>query len=261
MSDAARQILDDLSQVRQLREARTADLALGLRIHAIKEYQHQRFTQTYQDALQDTDCSSAAQFFLDEIYGPTDFERRDTEFARVVPALVRLFPVAIVETVQALIRLHLLSESLDDAMGAALTSTSCSETQYQTAWRRVGREPERRLQVDLIARVGRAMSWHTRSKVLRHSLRAMRGPATVAGLATLQQFLERGFVTFGRLPDAQAFINMIVERESELITRLFGAKRPQILREPFRVLSGGCSINAAHKGKHSTVSSRVLPVN
>jgi len=44
----------------------------------------------------------AAHFFLEELYGPRDFADRDTQFARVVPALVRLFPREIVATVAIL---------------------------------------------------------------------------------------------------------------------------------------------------------------
>ena len=46
---------------------------------------------------------------LDELYGPQDFSDRDAQFARVVPALVRLFPQELVETVAVLARLHALS--------------------------------------------------------------------------------------------------------------------------------------------------------
>ena len=60
----------------------------------------------------------AARFFLDDLYGPRDFSERDAQFARIVPALVRLFPHEIVGTVQALAALHALSERLDSAMAA-----------------------------------------------------------------------------------------------------------------------------------------------
>ncbi len=58
----------------------------------------------------------AARFFLDDLYGPEDFTRRDEQFARVVPGLVRLFPQEIVGTVISLGELHALSEQFDTAM-------------------------------------------------------------------------------------------------------------------------------------------------
>lgn len=66
---------------------------------------------------------AASRFFLDELYGPIDFTQRDHQFARVVPALVKLFPWQIVDTVGALAALHALSEALDTQMGC--TSRRC----------------------------------------------------------------------------------------------------------------------------------------
>lgn len=55
----------------------------------------------------------------------------------------------------------------------------------------------------------------------------MRGPANLAGLGSLQRFLELGFDTFsamGRQGDgATYFLNTILARESRLIDRLFDA--------------------------------------
>ena len=72
----------------------------------IKGYQHRRFSQTYADMLAHPRFGDAARFFLDDLYGPGDFSLRDEQFAKVVPALVRLFPRDIVQTVLSLGRLH-----------------------------------------------------------------------------------------------------------------------------------------------------------
>jgi hypothetical protein len=57
-------------------------------------------------------------------------------------------------------------------------------------------------------------------------LRMMRTPATAAGLAALQRFLEAGFDTFAALARsgrARDFLRTITERESTFIERLFEA--------------------------------------
>lgn len=221
LNDTGRAILDHLARVEGCRIERAAHPSLGRRVHAIKVFQHLRFTQTYADVLSDDTRAGAAQFFLDEIYGPTDFTQRDAEFVRVVPALMRLFPSSIIETVLALTHLHALSEALDDAMALAIDEPASDWRAYQVAWRRIGRESDRHLQIELIESVGRAMCTHTRSRLLKHSLKAMRAPAHAAGLSALQQFLERGFSTFGALPDANAFIDLVVARESDFVARMF----------------------------------------
>ena len=64
---------------------------LADKVEAIKRYQQPRFSHTYADLLASDRYAGAARFFLDELYGPGDFGRRDTHVSQVVPALVRLF--------------------------------------------------------------------------------------------------------------------------------------------------------------------------
>jgi hypothetical protein len=58
-------------------------------------------------------------------------------------------------------------------------------------------------------------------------LKLMRGPAKMAGLGSLQRFLESGFDTFavmGRKGDGtRYFLDSVMGRESGLIERLFNA--------------------------------------
>lgn len=137
------EIVRHLEEVAAERRARHEEPALAERVHALKDYQHRRFQQTYADLLAQPRYSEAARFFLDELYGPHDFTARDAQFARIVPALVRLFPRHIVETVSTLGHLHALSEQLDTAMARHLTELPLTAAAYAEAWRRVGRADDR----------------------------------------------------------------------------------------------------------------------
>src|SRR4051812_5884506 len=117
MATTADDILQALQAVVDERALRAADPALAARTQAVKMFQHARFSQTYADLQEQPRYAAAVRFFLDDLYGPGDFSQRDLQFARVVPALVRLFPRDIVATVHSLARLHALSERLDTAMG------------------------------------------------------------------------------------------------------------------------------------------------
>ena len=168
----------------------------------------------------------ATRFFLDELYGPTDFTRRDDQFARVVPAMVRLFPDDIVGTVATLASLHALSEQLDTQLAGHLSAPTLDAPAYVAAWQATGRPEAREQQIALTVRVGERLDRLTRNPVLRHSLRMMRGPARAAGLTELQQFLESGFDTFRAMRGAQDFLRMIGERERGLASALFEAEPP-----------------------------------
>jgi hypothetical protein len=223
MNPQAQSILDELQSVARERAVREGNAELGARVLAVKAYQHARFVRTYTDLLADTRYAQATRFFLEELYGPHDFTRRDNQFARVVPALVRLFPKEIVRTVAALAQLHGLSEQLDTQTAAALPDIPVDDGRYAAAWRAVGQPAQRKRQVELTNQVGLALDAYTRNPLLRHSLRLMRGPAKAAGLSELQTFLETGFDTFREMRGARPFLDIIVARETAFAQAQFAA--------------------------------------
>ena len=127
MSTAANAILGHLQTVAAERERRDALPDLGARVLALKHYQQGRFARTYADLLVSPRHGRASRFFLEELYGPRDFSQRDAQFARVVPALVKLFPAEIVATVQTLAELHALSETLDSQTASHLSARASTQ--------------------------------------------------------------------------------------------------------------------------------------
>jgi hypothetical protein len=215
-------ILELLRVVAEQRDIRARDPALAERVQAVKRYQHARFGETYADLLGSPRYANAARFFLEELYGPVDFSRRDAQFARVVPGLVRIFPAELVQTVTTLGELHALSETLDTAMGRVVgPARPIDLPTYAAAWRAVGRPADRDRQILYIRDIGRAMDRYTRNPLLRRMLHLMRGPARLAGLPQLQAFLESGFDTFGEMGGADEFLDTVVARERALAARLF----------------------------------------
>ena len=219
--DAGAAILQHLAVVNAERTARAGDAALNARVVAVKQYQQRRFELTYADLLSHPRYAGASNFFLDELYGPTDFTRRDAQFARIVPALVRLFPVEVVVTLQALAALHAMSEQFDSVMGRVLDGPAIDATRYTTAWQACGDAPGRERQIAMIEQVGRSLDALTRNPLLHHSLRLMRAPARAAGLGALQTFLEAGFDTFRAMRGADEFVLIIGDRERQLAATLF----------------------------------------
>jgi hypothetical protein len=216
------EILRHLAAVEALRQHRRGDGALNSRLMAVKDFQHQRFARTYQDLMAQPVYAPAARFFLDDLYGPADFSLRDAQFARIVPALIRLFPPEMVATVATLAELHALSEDLDDGMARHVSALPLQVISYRQAWRASASPAQRARQIGLMVQVGQALARFTRSPVLRGSLRVMRVPAKLAGLSSLQSFLERGFDTFGRMPDPEHFLRTIAAREQNIADWLFG---------------------------------------
>lgn len=221
MSATAHDILTHLRAVEGERSLRLATPGLAARVDALKRYQQRRFELSYDDLLHSPRYGAAAQFFLDELYGPSDFRERDAQFARVVPALVRLFPSDIVDTVATLGELHSLSEQLDTHTARRFSGGDLSADTYLAAWHACAQPAARELQVSLTLKVGLALDGITRKPLLRRSLTLMRGPARAAGLGQLQTFLESGFDAFRTMRGAQDFLALIALRERAFAARMF----------------------------------------
>jgi len=221
MSDIATRILQSLDAVDIERRRRAAAPGLRQAVDALKAYQQARFARTHASLLAHPRHGRAANFFLNELYGPQDFTQRDAQFSRIVPALVRLFPEDTVATVESLAAVHALSERLDTAMAIHLEGAAPARASYVRAWQATGEGAARARQIELVMSVGEALDRHTRSFVLRASLKAMRGPARAAGMGSLQAFLESGFDAFGAMRGATEFLATIQQRETALARRLF----------------------------------------
>lgn len=223
-NEKAINIAQAMAMVQALRANRSGQMPLMAAVARIKGLQAQRFRGTYPDLLREGRYQGAARFFLQELYSETDFAQRDEQFARIATPLERMFPQAVVLTAQALAMLHAQTEQLDDAMARQWLLTPPADTdaqRYAAAWRAVAARQARRDQLSQVLHLGRDLDRLTRTLGLRQMLKMMRGPAALAGLSGLQDFLEDGFDAFASMRGANAFLEIIDQRESAWLSTLF----------------------------------------
>ena len=229
MEAPAQRIRNAVASVSGLRQAASATPALGRATGQVKRLQSARFAGTYADLLANGPYRAATRFFLDELYSDKDYAERDGQFARIAGTIERLFPARVVETAVGLAQLHALTESLDHALAVewlAQEGVGLDDAdRYTLAWRRVGRRADREAQLANVLAIGRQMVRLTGTPGLRTMLRMMRGPATAAGMGSLQRFLETGFDTFAAMArqprNAEGFLETVEQRETALLAMLF----------------------------------------
>jgi len=242
---AKQAIQQAVEQVGQLRRFASDTPNLSQAVSEIKAFQAKRFTGTYFDLLHTPQYQPATQFFLEELYSEKDYSQRDAQFSRIAGTLERLFPKQVVQAALTLAQLHSLTEELDLAMAQCWLSlapkahnkTVCKVNEidrYITTWQKVGRRTDRDAQLSGALLVGQELVTLTRTPGLRLTLKMMRKPASLAGMADLQHFLESGFDTFAAMtpkkfskngePEGPAFfLETVRKREAELMDQLFDA--------------------------------------
>ncbi len=193
-------------------------------VHAVKEWQAQRLARTHRALLEDPQSARAARLFLDDLYGAKDFSRRDAELARLVPMMVRLLPRSALETVADAIEMDALSERLDLGLARELRETDparITAARYADAYRRTGSRAERERQLALIQQIGHSLDRLVRHPMIGRLLKSMAGPARLAGLSQMQDFLVRGFEAFRAIGGAAAFLQAIEARERAILESIY----------------------------------------
>ena len=203
----------------------------------LREWQAARLSRSYPDLLASERFGKAAHFFLTDLYGPKDFSSRDEEVERIMPLMLSILPLSALQTLSLAIEVDALTEALDAAMVVELEKVGCfdtskgidaiSEKAYADAYRKLGRRFDRERQIDLIQSTGEALDRLAKKPLLTALLKLMRGPAHLAGLGDLHEFLESGFDAFRHMGDAHEFLDIIETRERRVLENLFsGAAQP-----------------------------------
>ena len=227
--DVIRTLEQQLRAVKAERQAAGRDPALLAARTALKKYQSARLKVTHADLLAAPATHDAALFFLNELYGAEDLSQRDADLERIIPTMQRVLPLHPLQTITQAIVLDALSERLDTAM-ARLLGSAFSEQEYATAYRGASERAQRDEQLALVQALGDSLCELVRIPFLAVMLGVMRGPARLAGLGQLQQFLEHGFGTFKRLNNPGQFVATIVSRERAILEQLYAGRA-----EPFRL--------------------------
>ena len=197
------------------------------RLQELKRWQTARLARSYADMAAVPRYSAATSFFLDDLYGPKDFSARDQAMLRILPMMSRVLPASAVETAALAIELEALSEDLDHRLARNLPPGPIDEAAYAQAYRAGSPRAERERQIELTTAVGERLDALVKKPLVFRTLKLMRTPARMAGLEDLQDFLERGFSAFRQMEGAQEFLELVRDRETAILNRLFsGAARP-----------------------------------
>jgi hypothetical protein len=209
-----------LARRRALESGRSATPAVSARLRALRAWQARRLARTYEDLRSDPRYTAAVEFFLNDLYGPQDFSRRDQELSRAVVPLRRALPASLLAVLTRAIELDVLTVELDQRMIGQLRDRPLTEASYAMAYRALGEAEARRRQIDLTVSIGAALERLVRHRWIGLALRAAHRPARAAGFGVLQQFLERGFAAFLHMGNARPLLAAIRQRETALMDRL-----------------------------------------
>ncbi len=207
---------------------------LAPEIALLRRFQSERLARTHADLLASPRYRAAAEFFLNDVYGPRDFSQRDADMMRFYAGVRKVLPERAVAVLGDVVALSALTNALDarlievlvDQLGVTDTITLA---QYAEGYRLCDNYDERRHQLALIERIGRGIDRMVHIPLIGVTLRLAHAPATLAGWGELQNYLERGFLAFKRMKGADEFMQRIIGRELRILDGFF-AHEPDLER-------------------------------
>jgi hypothetical protein len=201
--------------------------AQSLAVVAVKGWQSNRLRAAHADLLASERFGSAAVFFLDELYGGKDLAKRDQDLRKMLPTLIKLLPKAALQTVVEALEVDALSESLDWTLAQQLClvpDQGSFAQKYHAAYLAMPADQRREAQIALVFRIGTSLDKLVKQPLLGALLAAMEGPARIAGLSNIYDFLRKGFSAFKKMKGAKDFLVLIRDRELAEHARLIASK-------------------------------------
>ncbi|MEQ6885505.1 hypothetical protein [Salicola sp. Rm-C-2C1-2] len=224
----ARRLQELMLNYHDFRQERV-DHPLEPSIEALGRWQAERLRATHRDLYESPRYHEALDFLLEDLYTPQDFNRRDDDFDRIFPYLVRLSPDSALFTLSQLVELNLISQRLDLVMTEWLTHEAAldapaiecmADATYAEAYRSCGRIEDRRRQIELVDAVGHDLERYVNNRSLRMGLKMMHQPARMAGLGELYRFITEGVHAFRAMGGVTELLKTIRKRETHIMEKL-----------------------------------------
>jgi hypothetical protein len=223
MSNTLDQILHSLQKIEQMNLFITQQ-NLTDTIRELQTWQTDRLLTTHDDLWNSKRFKPVMQFFVDELYGPKDFSQRDIELQLAVPKMARIIPNKGLKSLNTALRLNCLSLELDIALVQRLGSDTINRSSYFDCYRQSSNQPQREEQIQLLENLSLDLPKVVKVPGISVILILSRKPAKIAGIESLQTFLEKGFNSFKKIGNVHDFIDPVISREREMMRALFAAK-------------------------------------
>ncbi|ASK32978.1 hypothetical protein CEK62_20765 (plasmid) [Alcanivorax sp. N3-2A] len=194
------------------------------RLHRLQSFQRQRLMATHQALLADPRLRPGVEFLLDDVYGGRHLLPVAREIRRALPKAMKLLPDRVMSTSALALEAAIITQELDEALTACLgerLDTALDEAAYAQAYQTLGREPERRQQLALIAGLGEPLDRYIRSRMLLSTFRLVRKPAHAAGFTNLYDFIDKSFRVMKPVPSVGRLLQQVAADETVILERLF----------------------------------------
>jgi hypothetical protein len=191
----------------------------------LQEFQALRLERDYSHLAQQRQYAILADFFFNEMYGPKDFQARDTQ-ARRLHQFVHLAPGLSMRDIEVTLDLLDLTVQLDHELAEVLAKMNVpvpfDEAMYDAAYFRADAYEPRVKQIELIGESLRRVHRLAQIPLLGTALNNTKTVAKIMGMGELHRFLRKGYAALVVVDTLEPFLLEVSTKELERLNRIYG---------------------------------------
>jgi hypothetical protein len=204
--------------------------ALTASVVAVQALQTARLRHTHHSLLADKRFAPITEFFLNDIYTGLELDELAREIEKALAVATRLLPDSVMRTAAIAVEANALTGELDEAVASDLLTHGISvptDDDLIASYRRLEQYEARHRQMHLLRELGLGLDRYVRSRLITATFKISKGPAHMAGLAGLYDFMTTGFAVMKPMKSVAGFLDVFLGREQRILDRLAqGASAP-----------------------------------
>lgn len=203
---------------------------LALRLTLIQNWQKKRMQHTHAALFAVPEHQLMTQYFLNRLYGGSDFEILAGQFERVVNAakkFERLVPNSTIKTGCEAIELAVLAIELDQQLAQLMMHDFEYNPQGEIddhvitqLYLQANQAESRYHQLNLLDKLGHGLDKYVRSFMVQSAFKMAKGAAERHHFDPMYAFLAEGFAAMKPLKSAEVFVGVFTKHEREIIDRI-----------------------------------------
>ncbi len=195
----------------------------------LQEFQALRLERDYSHLGQQRQYTILADFFFNEMYGPKDFQARDTQ-ARRLHQFVHLAPGLSMRDIEVTLDLLDITVQLDHELAVVLEKMNVpvpfDEAMYEEAYLRADAYEPRVKQIELIGESLRRVHRLAQIPLLGPALNNTKMLAKMMSMGDLHQFLRKGYAALVVVDTLEPFLIEVSTKELERLNRIYAVASP-----------------------------------
>jgi hypothetical protein len=220
-------VLDDLlAQYDQLQYHHNPELFQ--RLQDVQMWQKQRMQRTHQQHFAVKSHQLMAEYFLNRLYGGSDFDALAKQIARLMKyahKAEKLIPENAIKTGTAGVELAILAVQLDEQVAKQLLAdyapnTPLTDEMMRLSYLKLDQGQARLHQLELLDQLGANLDKYMRSFMVYTAFKMCKGVAYKHHFEVMYEFMQDGFLAMKPLKSAEQFVKAFTAIERQIVANV-----------------------------------------